>query len=459
MASPAHVRRDHSRSFPILLLLSLTIAGDVCLGGYALSKCIAGWSRPNYFATASLLIGVATIVQFRAACCVFRCGASDGRISAKNSFRALLIGACAAYGIALAIGPAMGIGLLWAGCFALFGSLTLLPLAANSQTVERWRKLMQQAAPRRVGVAVYHAVLALVLAEALLRGYRAFDSTAFHKVAAASQPAADAKPVPAVTAARPGVLRIAIVDGLAARSAQAKTFCADALASSSTGLEISRLNRSADGTQQGNWREQLETQRPDMVLAMISLEHGLKQIASDRDAFDWRSLQTAQLVRGLFQRAPEHTVGPPDVDGPRLAICRTPLDDTAKAKWRATFAELDQLLDDCGRSGVRVALVVVPDGFQVNRVLCDTLRRRAGYEPREFDLALPQRRLATYAQERRLDMVDLLPYLQASREPVYQHAAGGWNEQGKAVASRAICGWLESQYSGLTATAQLSRGH
>ena len=178
---------------------------------------------------------------------------------------------------------------------------------------------------------------------------------------------------------------------------------------------------------------------------------------SAASVFDWRSLELAQLLLGL--RA---ATGPGDAasaqadvqdhsEGRRLAICRTPLDERAKAQWQATFAELDTLLAGCSQSRVPVALVVVPEGFQVNRVLCDTLRRRAGYGPKELDLALPQRRLATYAQERQVPLVDLLPYLQSSHDPVYQQVSGGWNERGKAVASRAICGWLASQYSGLSA--------
>jgi hypothetical protein len=242
----------------------------------------------------------------------------------------------------------------------------------------------------------------------------------------------------------------------------------------SPGLDIFRLSRTAGTASRNQWRELLDSQRPDLVLAMVRLEHGLKPIAAPGDAFDWRSLETARLLSALLATRPSATLKDMDAclpvasgaggplegcDGRRLAICRTPLDDAAKAQWRATFDELDGLLADCAESHVRVALVVVPDGFQVNRVLCDTLRRRAGYEPSELDLALPQRRLATFAEQRRLPLVDLLPYLQASRDPVYQHATGGWNEQGKAVAGRAISGWLESQYSGLTATAQLSRGH
>jgi hypothetical protein len=461
MASPALVRGDHSRSFPILLLLLLAIAGELCLAASALLHCIAGQSRTNFFATAGVLLSLAAIVQFRAACSVFQHRASARLLPARKFLRALFVSAGLSYGIGLAVGPVAGIGLLWAGCFALFASITLLPLAANPQTVERWRKLVEQAAPRRVGLAVYHTLLALTIAEALLRGYRALDAAAPLTMATASEPIASDQAAAAEAIARPGVLRVGIVDGLAG-STSGETFRAEQLISSAAGLKTFPLDWTARAAQGSQWRNQLETQRPDLVLAVISLENGLKPINSPDDAFDWRSLETVKLLHGLFAKPAdqaETNSGQPETEGHRLSICRTPLDDAAKTQWRSTFADLDVLLADCAEAHVRVALVVVPDGFQVNRVLCDTLRRRAGYEPQQLDLGLPQRRLATYAQERRLALVDLLPYLQASRDPVYQHATGGWNAEGKAVASRAICGWLQSQYSGLTATVQLSSGN
>ncbi len=216
------------------------------------------------------------------------------------------------------------------------------------------------------------------------------------------------------------------------------------------------------------WREELTAFHPNVVLGMIALERGLRPTAAEFDAFDWRSLEMLQFVAGSLGAQPSARVGGQCVraavdesaagDARRLAICRTPLDDALKSQWRQTFAQLDALVEGCAPLRVRVALVVVPDGFQVNRVLCETLRRRAGYQVRELDLELPQRRLAAYAQQRQLTLVDLLPYLRASRNPVYHQATGGWNEQGKEVASQAISGWLQSQYGGLAVTAQLSRG-
>ena len=94
----------------------------------------------------------------------------------------------------------------------------------------------------------------------------------------------------------------------------------------------------------------------------------------------------------------------------------------------------------------------------MNQVLCETLSRGHGYLANQLDLELPQHHLATYAQERGVTLVDLLPYLRASREPVFHQASGGWNAEARQVANRTVSGWLHSQYRGLAATMQLSRG-
>jgi hypothetical protein len=116
---------------------------------------------------------------------------------------------------------------------------------------------------------------------------------------------------------------------------------------------------------------------------------------------------------------------------------------------------LDELVGDCRRQQMAVALVVVPGEFQVNPMLCDTLRQRLGYERQDLDLELPQRRLAAYAESRRVPLLDLLPHLRLCEEPPYQRNDDAWNEQGSLVAAQAIGGWLQSRYGGLiSATAQ-----
>src|SRR5207248_1969632 len=105
--------------------------------------------------------------------------------------------------------------------------------------------------------------------------------------------------------------------------------------------------------------------------------------------------------------------------GPRLAVCRTPIDAEMHGRWNSTFLRLDQLIGGCRAQQLPLALVVVPSQFQVNASLCETLRRRMGYARGQLDLDLPQRRLMVFAEGRSLPVLDLLPYLRRCDESPY----------------------------------------
>ena len=193
MASPALVRGNHSLAFLTLLLLLALIGGELCLAGYTLA---GGWGsggrwgsggQAGFFATSALALLVATAIQIRAAWALF-CQSGSGP-ALGTILRGGFAGACAAYVLCLLVGPVAGIATLWAGCTALLGSIMLVPLAANPQTLDRWRKLIEARTPRRIGLAVYHAALGLVVAEALLRGYRLLETAEQVRLAAASGPA------------------------------------------------------------------------------------------------------------------------------------------------------------------------------------------------------------------------------------------------------------------------------
>jgi hypothetical protein len=136
-----------------------------------------------------------------------------------------------------------------------------------------------------------------------------------------------------------------------------------------------------------------------------------------------------------------------------MAACRTPMDGTMRERWQRTFAALDQVSTDCNARRIPVALVLLPSEFQVSRALCETLVRRTGFASEQVDLDLPQRHLASFAEHRRLPVLDLLPHLRLERESLYLPGASSWNERGNAAAAAAIGGWLESRYGGQLALA------
>ncbi len=221
MSLPAPGRGNPSRRMLTLLLLALAIFAELSGSGYALTNWIAEPQAPSYFATASLLLCLAAVVQFRMACSIFRGSSNPAGLSVADGARVLFVSGCSSYGLGLILGPVAGIGLLCVGCFALLGSITLLPLAAKPQTVDEWRKLVQSKRPRRVGLAVYHALLALVATEALLRGHRLLEGAALFRSATAGEAALDVQCWADAPQARPGVLRVAIVEGLTADPAPA----------------------------------------------------------------------------------------------------------------------------------------------------------------------------------------------------------------------------------------------
>jgi hypothetical protein len=122
------------------------------------------------------------------------------------------------------------------------------------------------------------------------------------------------------------------------------------------------------------------------------------------------------------------------------------VEQTLQSKWSAVFEHLDRVIGRCRETGIEPTLVVMPCEFQVDDELCRTLCRRAGYRPHQIDIDLPQRRLAAYAKDRRIQMLDLMPHLRASREPTYGWEDAHFNAQGNALAATILCDWLETQY-------------
>ncbi len=211
---------------------------------------------------------------------------------------------------------------------------------------------------------------------------------------------------------------------------------------------------------------QLSAARPDLVLAVLSACEDLAHEAPAACRFDWRQFELARLVVGAHHGPAEpsgnsstNVAGGDDFESflrgltPQLSVCRTPIDPSMHSRWRRTFTSLNRLLDNCRDQRLAVALVLVPGEFQVNRALCATSVRRAGCTSEQLDVELPQRKLAGFAEQRSVPLIDLLPPLRLCRQSPYERNAGAWNDQGNTAAATAIGGWLESRYGGQLAVA------
>src|SRR5688572_14137294 len=130
---------------------------------------------------------------------------------------------------------------------------------------------------------------------------------------------------------------------------------------------------------------------------------------------------------------------------PRLYADAVLLPDDYDAAWRTTERYLDAIARVAHGAGARVVLVYVPASHQVNPQV------RRVYEARGFewdertlvDTTLSDR-LRAFANERELDLVDLLPVLRERRDPtLYFPADGHWTPAGHAVAADAIAAAID----------------
>jgi hypothetical protein len=202
--------------------------------------------------------------------------------------------------------------------------------------------------------------------------------------------------------------------------------------------------------------------RPDLVLLFFSVGTDVTEAPPLPGAFDWRSLHLVQRSLGAVKRAESACDDPVaraalgncvgeahrvDRAAAVLQVCRVPVPEAVQNCWRAVFEQLDRVVHRCRNEGVMPTLVIVPSEFQVDERLCQTLCRRAGYRRAEqIDIDLPQRRLAAYAKDRRIQLLDLMPHMRASKSPTYVSDAALFNEHGNSLAATILSEWLQTQY-------------
>lgn len=200
-------------------------------------------------------------------------------------------------------------------------------------------------------------------------------------------------------------------------------------------------------------------QQPNLVLLFVAIDHRLTSRAAPAGWFDWRAWRVATM----FVADPGETPAPTDeadaAESPgqqheqylrdalrSLRLCRIEADDTVDQTWQDLWRRLAGLNRQCASRGVELALVAVPAEFQVRSDLCSVLRRRGGFQAEEIDVELPQRRLAAFAHEQGLPIIDLLPHLRAAQAPVFERHAHRLNAAGNRVAADTLARWLALHY-------------
>lgn len=391
-------------------------------------------------------------------------------------WKSLFVGIVLCYAGSLLLGPDPATPFVFVSAVSLWYTLLLLPIAVNPQILETWKRISQRKIPRRSAAFVYHALLLLVCAELALRGYTWTNSNPWLagnllrprplNVATAGfvGPA-----TPAVTLDRDSRFHVAIVGDEVTLGGIHNDGALSQLEVLVPGIRVTNFSMPQAGPREyaSELTDRVLDCQPDLVLTFVSVGEDILSESAGAELFDWRSLQLSQLplarqlARTRVKDTPDTSTDPADflqLLGRELSVCRTPIDTATERRWKKTFRHLDGLVRECQRSQIEMALVVVPSQFQVNQVLCETLCRRMGYQHQQLDLDLPQRKLATFAGDRKVECVDLLPHLRLCDEPPYERSTRQWNTTGAAVAVRTIGGWLQARYGEvIPTTSQISR--
>jgi hypothetical protein len=133
-----------------------------------------------------------------------------------------------------------------------------------------------------------------------------------------------------------------------------------------------------------------------------------------------------------------------EVEARRLAVCLKATSAAMEKKWQQAIGELERIAASCRQRDVPLAVVLIPDEFQVNETVLAEAMVEAGLTREQLDLEGPQRRLAALFQARHVPCLDLLPALR-ERPSTYAPCDTHWNVTGNHLAAGAIARWLEHQ--------------
>lgn len=127
-----------------------------------------------------------------------------------------------------------------------------------------------------------------------------------------------------------------------------------------------------------------------------------------------------------------------DVERARARICEREPSRKTRRRYESTLDVLAQMHDAIGD---KLRIVVIPDEFQVNDALWQSI---VGDRADRFDRDRPQRVLADFFGARGVPCLDLLPALRAAEAGgrTYAPRDTHWNARGNRVAADAIVAWL-----------------
>jgi hypothetical protein len=161
------------------------------------------------------------------------------------------------------------------------------------------------------------------------------------------------------------------------------------------------------------------------------------RIGWEADSSESRDTSTADRLTRPPLSAPAFRA----IEARRLAVCFRSSPDGMEKKWERTLAYLAELVQDCNNHGVPLAVVLIPDEFQVNPAVQADAIADAAVVPSVVDIELPQRRLRDFFNQHHVPCLDLLPAF-ADKPGTYAIRDTHWNVAGNRLAAEEISRWL-----------------
>ena len=224
-------------------------------------------------------------------------------------------------------------------------------------------------------------------------------------------------------------------------------------------VEVGNFGVSGAGPRE--YREILERDvwavKPDMVLLCVFVGNDITEALPRPRSFDprrhalyllcqrgWRVARAHSPMEGSSSRLDGPSLSPEifrEVEARRLAVCHTDPPKSLERHWQRASRMLAGIAEACQKRGVKLAVVLIPDEFQVNNAVLQRAMRDADLKPAELDLDGPQRRLQAFFAQRQVPCLDLLPAFR--QEPdTYAPQDTHWNVAGNHLAVRQIAAWL-----------------
>jgi hypothetical protein len=211
-------------------------------------------------------------------------------------------------------------------------------------------------------------------------------------------------------------------------------------------------------------RRDVWTFHPDLVLLSVFVGNDVTETLATPRHMDPRQhsvylLLTRgwRLVREQYRRndpappakrLPHQGLSPEvfrEIEARRLAVCLPARAPALEKKWQRALGDLDRIVNDCRRQGVPLAVVLIPDEFQVNPQVEAEAVREAGVKGEAVDLDLPQRRLGGFFTRRDVPCLDLAPTFRRTPN-TYAPRDTHWNARGNRLAAARIGRWLVRRY-------------